>query len=242
MRFAIIFVFCAIAFCFSVTDSVAQNDTIETKSKGGIKFKTENISFNASVLVTQQERVYYSHRFDPSIGRHSFPGFVRQPVGFGYDLSLNYSLVRKKGFLLDVGLGVWSYSLNYKAVEDSIAFIKPNSDIRQYFRHHTVFSLPVSFSYQIRQGLVFGVKTALPIISESKITSPDTTLRSNGNVNIFDWAHLFVEGRIGYEFRAGNLLLLPMVSFGGVLYPAERARYLYKVGLSIRYLSNSVES
>ena len=60
---------------------MAQSDTAATKSQTGVRFKAENISFNASLLVTQQERVYYSHRFDPSIGRPSFPGFVRQPVG-----------------------------------------------------------------------------------------------------------------------------------------------------------------
>ncbi|MCB9185540.1 MAG: hypothetical protein H6601_02200 [Flavobacteriales bacterium] len=238
MRLAVIFICCFAGCCLAVTDSMAQSDTAVTKAQTGVRFKAENISFNASLLITQQERVYYSHRFDPSIGRPSFPGFVRQPVGFGYDLSLNYSLVRKRGFLLDVGLGVWSYSLNYKAIEDSIDFIKPNSEIRSYFRNYTVFSMPVSFSYQIRQGLVFGFKTALPIVSESKITSPDTTLRYNGNVNSFDWSYLFIEGRIGYEFHIKSLTLTPMISFGGMLYPIERARYLYKVGLAIQYGTN----
>jgi len=238
MKLLIRFFYFLTAYCFVAINGVAQTDTVLTKNQGGIRFKPENISLNVGLLVAQQKSEYYSHRLNPAIGRHSFEGFVRQPVSFGYDLSLNYYLVRKKGFLLDMGLGVWSYSLNYKAVEDSIVFINPNSDIRQYFRHHTVFSLPISFSYQIKQGFVFGVKTALPIISESKITSPDTTRSYKSNVNTFDWDHLFIEGRIGYEFRAGNLLLAPMISIGGILYPTDRAKYLYKVGLSMRYVRN----
>ena len=238
MKLLIRFFYFLTAYCFVAINGVAQTDTVLTKNQGGIRFKPENISLNVGLLVAQQKSEYYSHRFNPAIGRSSFEGYVLQPVSFGYDLSLTYFLVRKKGFLLDIGLGVWAYSLNYKAVEDSIILIKPNSDIRQYFRTYTVFSLPVSFNYQLKKGLLIGVKTSLPVVSESKITSPDSTHGYKGNLNVFDWAHLFVEGRIGYEFRIKGVLLTPTIAFGGIPIPTQRARYFYKVGLSIRYVRN----
>ncbi len=206
-----------------------------TDDKKKVAFKVENIALQGSLVVSQVKRVY-NGEVPSQIGGSYFEGFVRQPIGFGYDLSVTYYVVRKKGILVDVGLGFWSYAVNYKAIEDSVVLFSPGSSIRQYSDHNHIFYLPFSVAYSIKDRLEIGIKASLPMVVGSRLTSMDSTLMFKNHWKSPELDKLMVEGRIGYGIKAKIVRLTPSISFGGIPMSVIRHAFLYKAGLIIQYL------
>lgn len=213
-----------------------QNSTTAKDSDNGKKvvFKTQNIALQGALVVSQNKSIY-GGKTPSQIGRSYYEGFVRQPVGIGYDLSLKYYIIRKKGILVDAGIGFWSYAVNYTAIEDSVKMFNPGSGIRKYSDRKNIFYIPLSASYLIKDRVAVGVKASLPIVSETSITSPDSSFEYGGFWQAFDWIRFSVEGQVGYQFKTAHFILTPFLSFGGIPKANIRPTFLYKMGLTIQY-------